>query len=100
MQGLLCIRFPFYLVAHNPLRVMMIIYLLATIIYKISISVVIRLWISRIRSCGYALSNACARSAMMSSTFSMPTDKRIISGVTPADFCCSSFNCACVVDAG
>ena len=48
----------------------------------------------------YALSKACAKSSMMSSIFSRPMDTRIISGVTPADFCCSSLSCACVVDAG
>ena len=48
----------------------------------------------------YALSKACAKSSMISSIFSRPMDTRIISGVTPADFCCSSLSCACVVDAG
>lgn len=61
-----------------------------SLIYSISIM--------EVRS--YALSKACAKSSMISSIFSRPMDTRIISGVTPADFCCSSLSCACVVDAG
>ena len=33
---------------------------------------------------------ACSMSAMMSSTFSMPTERRIKSGATPASWSCSS----------
>ena len=36
--------------------------------------------------------NACSISAMMSFAFSMPTDKRIRSGATPASISCSSVN--------
>lgn len=61
-----------------------------SLIYSISIM--------EVRS--YALSKACAKSSIISSIFSRPMDTRIISGVTPADFCCSSLSCACVVDAG
>jgi len=45
------------------------------------------------------LSRACSRSAMMSSTFSMPTDSRTISGATPAAASSSSLSCECVVEA-
>ena len=39
----------------------------------------------------YAFFNACSMSAMMSSTFSIPTERRIIPGDTPASASCSSF---------
>ena len=38
----------------------------------------------------YTFSSACVRSAIMSSTFSIPTLKRIKSGATPASMSCSS----------
>ena len=40
----------------------------------------------------YTFSSACVRSAMMSSTFSIPTLKRIKSGATPASMSCSSLS--------
>src|SRR5579862_353554 len=45
-------------------------------------------------------SSACVRSAMMSSTCSMPMHSRIISGFTPACSSCASVNWRCVVEAG
>ena len=45
----------------------------------------------------YACSSACRRSAMISSTYSMPTDSRIRSGPTPAASSCSSVSWRCVV---
>ena len=45
-------------------------------------------------------SNPYSKSAIKSSTSSIPTDTLIISGDTPANFCSSSFNCAWVVLAG
>src|SRR5580698_4995893 len=45
-------------------------------------------------------SSACDRSAMMSSTCSMPMHSRIISGFTPACSSCASVNWRCVVEAG
>ncbi len=51
-------------------------------------------------SISYSLSNACAKSAMISSTFSIPMDTRNCSGFTPAVNCSSGLNWACVVLAG
>ena len=42
---------------------------------------------------GTLFSSACSRSAMMSFTSSMPTERRIRSGVTPVDACSSSLSC-------
>ena len=39
----------------------------------------------------YTRASACSRSAMISFTFSIPTERRIRSGATPASFNCSSF---------
>src|SRR5262249_20347809 len=47
-----------------------------------------------------ASSSAWSMSHRMSSIDSMPTDMRIMSGVTPAFACSSSLICPCVVDAG
>ncbi len=44
--------------------------------------------------------SACERSARMSSTCSMPTQSRIIPGVTPARACSSGVIWRCVVEAG
>jgi len=44
--------------------------------------------------------SACSRSHRMSSIDSIPIDRRIISGSTPAARCSSSDSCRCVVDAG
>ena len=44
--------------------------------------------------------NACSRSAMMSSTSSIPTERRIRSGATPASINCSSVSWRCVWLAG
>ena len=44
--------------------------------------------------------NAWSRSAMMSRTSSMPTDRRTNSGVTPVWTCSSGVSCECVVVAG
>ena len=48
----------------------------------------------------YALRSAWSRSHRMSSTSSMPTDSRIMSGRTPARASSSSSSCRWVVDAG
>ena len=48
----------------------------------------------------FALASAWSISHRMSSMSSMPMDKRIMSGVTPALICSSSDNWRCVVDAG
>ena len=45
-------------------------------------------------------SRACLMSAIISSTFSIPTDMRIRSGLIPQETSCSSVNCLCVVEAG
>jgi formate/nitrite transporter FocA (FNT family) len=47
-----------------------------------------------------ALARACSRSAMMSLTSSMPTDRRTTSGPAPAATCCSSVSWRWVVEAG
>ena len=39
----------------------------------------------------YTFARACARSSMISCGFSIPTDRRIMPGVTPASLSCSSF---------
>ena len=44
----------------------------------------------------FTLSIACCKSAMMSFASSIPTDKRIKSGATPASINCSSVSCLCV----
>src|SRR3990170_442104 len=43
-----------------------------------------------------ARSNACWKSALMSSMCSMPTETRTRSGVTPVAFCSASESCWCV----
>jgi len=48
----------------------------------------------------WLLSKAWSKSAMMSSTSSMPTDTLTKSGVTPAESCSSGLSCWCVVVAG
>ena len=48
----------------------------------------------------YTACSACSISAIISFTFSNPTDIRIKSGPTPACANCSSVNCRCVVLAG
>ena len=48
----------------------------------------------------YTASSACARSAIKSSTSSIPTERRIRSGRTPASISCSSFSCLWVWLAG
>ena len=45
-------------------------------------------------------SSACFISAIISSTFSIPTDIRIMSGPIPQATSCSSESCLCVVEAG
>src|SRR5262249_39240836 len=47
-----------------------------------------------------ALARACFRSAMMSSTVSIPIDRRSTSGPAPAASRCSSVSWRCVVEAG
>ncbi len=47
-----------------------------------------------------ATASACSRSARISSMCSMPTLRRIISGVTPTFACSSGVSCRCVVEAG
>ena len=48
----------------------------------------------------FIFSIACCRSAMMSSAFSMPTERRMRSGATPASRSCSSESWRCVWLAG
>ena len=50
--------------------------------------------------CQESFSNACFKSAIISSTSSMPTDIRIMFGSTPHSFSCCSFNWRWVVLAG
>lgn len=52
------------------------------------------------RQCYFIFSIACCRSAMMSSAFSMPTERRMRSGATPASRSCSSESWRCVWLAG
>ena len=49
-------------------------------------------WVSFVISLCLDYFNAWSRSAMMSSTFSIPTERRIKSGATPASRSCSSVN--------
>src|ERR1700686_5319057 len=48
----------------------------------------------------FAASIACARSAMMSRTSSMPTESRTSSAVTPVSRCSGSLSCWWVVEEG
>src|SRR5207249_11987561 len=57
-------------------------------------------WLLTFRDDGQLASSAWSRSAMMSSTCSMPTLSRIISGFTPAFSCSSTDICRWVVEAG
>src|SRR5207244_273641 len=56
--------------------------------------------VSSIQHQEVALSNACSRSAMMSSTVSIPIDRRSTSGPAPAAIRCSSVSWRWVVEAG
>ena len=47
-----------------------------------------------------AAARPASRSALRSSTFSSPTERRTRPGVTPVVSCCSGVSCECVVDAG
>mgnify|MGYP001749204690 FL=1 len=49
-------------------------------------------WVSFVISLCLDYFKACSMSAMMSSTFSIPTERRIKSGATPASRSCSSVN--------
>ncbi len=55
---------------------------------------------SAFRIHNYILSSACFTSAMISSTFSSPTERRISPPSMPAAASCSSVSCLCVADAG
>ena len=48
----------------------------------------------------YSFFSASSKSALMSSTFSMPTDRRSMFGYTPEAILASSGSCSCVVLAG
>ena len=55
---------------------------------------------ARIAPRAQSVDSARSRSAMMSSSVSMPIDKRTTSGPAPAASCCSAVSWRCVVDAG